>query len=128
MYIHEKLEVFLDGFVHAFELFGEIPTEGLLDNLKTGVVKVLQGSDRLEQETFAGLQAHYVFKAEFCNLAIGNEKGRIEGTVGYIRRRALVPYPEVQTLEELNKYLMDWCVKEASRTHVPNKSETILEM
>lgn len=127
-YLHAKQEAFLDGFVHAFEFLGGVPTEGLLDNLKTAVVKILQGRDRLEQEAFIGLQAHYVFKAEFCNPASGNEKGRIEGTVGYVRRNALVPYPEVQSMDELNEYLLEWCLKEASRTHVPNKSETVLEM
>jgi transposase len=127
-YLHEKQEAFLDGFVHAFEFLGGVPTEGLLDNLKTAVIKILQGRDRLEQESFIGLQAHYVFKAEFCNPASGNEKGRVEGTVGYIRRNALVPLPEVHSVEELNDYLMDWCLKEAARTHVPNKSETVLEM
>jgi len=127
-YLHEKQEAFLDGFVHAFEFLGGVPTEGLLDNLKTAVQKMLQGRDRLEQESFIGLQAHYVFKAEFCNPASGNEKGRVEGTVGYVRRNALVPLPEVQSIEELNSYLVDWCLKEAGRTHVPNKSETVLEM
>lgn len=127
-YLHEKQEAFLDGFVHAFEFLGGVPTEGLLDNLKTAVQKILHGRDRLEQESFIGLQAHYVFKAEFCNPARGNEKGRVEGTVGYVRRNALVPYPEVQSMDELNDYLMDWCLKEAGRTHVPNKSETVLEM
>lgn len=127
-YIHAKQEAFLDGFVHAFEFLGGVPTEGLLDNLKTAVIKILQGRDRLEQEAFIGLQAHYVFKAEFCNPASGNEKGRVEGTVGYVRRNALVPYPEVQSMDELNDYLLDWCLKEAGRTHVPNKSETVLEM
>lgn len=128
VYLHEKQEAFLDGFVHAFEFLGGVPTEGLLDNLKTAVQKILQGRDRLEQETFIGLQAHYVFKAEFCNPASGNEKGRVEGTVGYVRRNALVPLPEVQSIKELNEYLLDWCLKEAGRTHVPNKSETVLEM
>lgn len=127
-YLHEKQEAFLDGFVHAFEFLGGVPTEGLLDNLKTAVQKILQGRDRLEQESFIGLQAHYVFKAEFCNPASGNEKGRVEGTVGYVRRNALVPLPEVQSVKELNDSLLDWCLKEAGRTHVPNKSETVLEM
>ncbi len=127
-YIHEKQEAFLDGFVHAFEFLGGVPTEGLLDNLKTAVQKILQGRDRLEQESFIGLQAHYMFKAEFCNPASGNEKGRVEGTVGYVRRNALVPLPEVQSIKELIDYLLDWCLKEAGRTHVPNKSETVLEM
>ena len=42
-YIHEKQEAFLDGFVHAFEFLGGVPTEGLLDNLKTAVQKILKG-------------------------------------------------------------------------------------
>lgn len=127
-YTHERQEAFLDGFVHAFEFFGGVPTEGLLDNLKSAVQKILQGRDRLEQEAIIGLQAHYLFKAEFCNPASGNEKGRIEGTVGYIRRNALVPHPQVQSLEELNDYLLNWCLKDAERTHVPYKPETVLEM
>jgi hypothetical protein len=52
----------------------------------------------------------------------------VEGTVGHIRRNALVPYPEVQSLEELNDYLLNWCLKEAERTHVPYKPETVTEM
>ncbi|MFB6468747.1 IS21 family transposase [Cytobacillus sp. Hz8] len=87
-YLHEKQEAFLDGFVHEFEFFGGVPTEELFDNLKTAVVKILQGRDRLEQESFLALQAHYLFKAEFCNIRSGNEKGRIEGTVGYVRRNS----------------------------------------
>ena len=127
-YFHEKQEAFLDGFVHAFDFLEGVPTEGLLDNLKTAVQKILQGRDRLEQETFIALQAHYVFKAEFCNPASGNEKGRVEGSVGYVRRNAFVPYPEVQSIDDLNEYLLDWCLKEAKRTHVPYKSDTVLEM
>ena len=127
-YLHEKQEAFLDGFVHAFEFFGGVPTEGLFDNLKTAVVKVLQGRDRLEQETFVALQAHYLFKAEFCNVRSGNEKGRVEGTVGYIRRNAFVPHPEVQSMEELNDDLLKWCLQEAELKTVPYKKETVAEM
>ncbi|WP_243300523.1 IS21 family transposase [Bacillus litorisediminis] len=127
-YLHEKQEAFLDGFVRAFEFFGGVPIEGIFDNLKTAVVKTLQGRDRLEQESFLALQAHYLFKAEFCNPASGNEKGRVEGTVGYIRRNALVPHLEVQSLEEVNDYLLDWCLKEAERTKVPHKEETVLQL
>ncbi|MEB1808764.1 MAG: IS21 family transposase [Bacillaceae bacterium] len=127
-YLHEKQEAFLYGFVHAFEFFGGVPTEGLFDNLRTAVVKVLQGRDRLEQETFFALQAHYLFKAEFCNVRSGNEKGRVEGTVGYIRRNALVPYPTVQSICELNEYLIDWCLAEAKRKKVPGSQETVFEL
>uniref|UniRef100_UPI003B836D7B Mu transposase domain-containing protein n=1 Tax=Peribacillus acanthi TaxID=2171554 RepID=UPI003B836D7B len=68
------------------------------------------------------------FKAEFCNVRSGNEKGRVEGTVGYIRRNALVPKPDVQSLEELNQYLKEWCLQEAEKRKVPYSKETVLEM
>ncbi|MFN3188778.1 MAG: IS21 family transposase [Candidatus Paceibacteria bacterium] len=127
-YLHEKQEAFLDGFVHAFEFFGGVPTEGLYDNLKTAVQKILQGRDRLEQESFLALQAHYLFKSEFCNVRSGNEKGRVEGSVGYIRRNAFVPLPEVQSLEELNDYLREWCLEETERRMVPYTKETVAQM
>ncbi|WP_240033885.1 IS21 family transposase [Oceanobacillus profundus] len=127
-YLHEKQEAFLDGFVHAFEFFGGIPTEGLFDNLKTAVEKIMQGRDRLEQESFMALQTHYLFKAEFCNVRSGNEKGRVEGTVGYVRRNALVPVPVVQSLDELNDHLLSWCLKEAEHRKVPYSKETVKQM
>lgn len=127
-YLHERQEAFLDGFVRGFTYLGGTPALGLLDNLKSAVIKVLQGRDRLEQETFQALQAHYVFKAEFCNVRSGNEKGQIENLVGNSRRNALVPLPHVQSLEELNDdYLLAWCDKNALKTRVPHTQETIHE-
>ncbi|WP_186725966.1 transposase [Rummeliibacillus sp. SL167] len=93
--------------------------------MKTAVIKILQGRDRLEQESFLALQTHYLFKAEFCNVRSGNEKGRVEGSVGYVRRNALVPEPEVQSLNELNDYLKEWCLKEAENKKVPHSKETV---
>jgi len=127
-YAHEKQEAFLDGFNRAFQYFGGVPALGLLDNLKSAVVKVLQGRDRLEQENFQALQAHYLFRAEFCNVRSGNEKGQVEGLVGHARRNALVPLPHVQSLEELNNdYLLPWCEASAIQTKVPYTHETIQE-
>ncbi|NTZ16431.1 IS21 family transposase [Paenibacillus sp. JMULE4] len=126
-YPHEKQEAFLDGFVHGFRYFGGVPAIGLFDNLKTAVIKVLQGRDRLEQEAFQALQAHYVFKAEFCSAEAGNEKGQVEGLVGDSRRNALVPVPHVQSLDELNDLLLAWCERSAQQKKVPYTQETIHE-
>lgn len=93
-YHNEQQESFLDGFVRAFEYFGGVPAIGLFDNLKSAVKKILTGRNRQEQETFIALQAHYVFEAEFCNARRGNEKGIVEGLVGYVRRNALTPVPD----------------------------------
>lgn len=124
-YLHERQEAFLDGFVRAFQYYGGVPAEGLFDNLKTAVVKVLAGRDRVEQETFQALQAHYLFNAEFCNVASGNEKGQVEGLVGYVRRNALVPPPDLESLDELNEHLIAWCEQSAKTDRVPHTDEWV---
>lgn len=91
-------------------------------------MKILQGRDQLEQEAFLALQAHYLFKAEFANVRKGNEEGRVEGTVGYVRRNALVPYPQLQYMEELNEYPRKWCLREAEKLMVPNTTEPVKEV
>jgi hypothetical protein len=126
-YLDEKQESFLDGFVQAFSFIGGIPSEVLCDNLKTAVIKILTGRDRLEQESFQALQAHYVFKGEYCNVRSGNEKGRVESLVGYVRRNALVPLPEVQKIEELNQHLLQWCEQTAKLNRVPHSEVSIYE-
>lgn len=62
-------------------------------------------------------------KAKLTSL---NEKGRVEDTVGYVRRNALVLLPEVQSIEELNHYLLDWCLKEAQQRTVPHTNEKVI--
>lgn len=127
-YLHERQEAFLDGFVRAFNYLGGVPAEGLFDNLKSAVVKVLEGRDRVEQETFLALQSHYLFKAEFCNIASGNEKGQVESLVGYVRRNALVPPPDLQTLDELNEHLITWCEGSAKKDRVPHTDELVADV
>lgn len=128
-YANEQQESFLDGFVRGFAYFGGVPAIGLFDNLKSAVKKMLVGRNREEQETFVALQAHYLFEAEFCNARRGNEKGIVEGLVGFVRRNALTPLADVGSLEALNRnILLPWC-EHSARTHgVPHTTETVAEV
>lgn len=73
--------------------------------------KVLQGSNREEQEQFIALRTHYLYEASFCRPGRGNEKGGVENAGKEIIRKFFVPYPEVDSFEELNEYLHEECVK-----------------
>lgn len=128
-YAHERQESFLDGFVRGFAYFGGVPAIGLFDNLRSAVKKMLVGRNRVEQETFVALQAHYLFEAEFCNARRGNEKGIIESLVGFVRRNALTPPPDVMSLEALNRdLLLPWCEQDAQSHGVPHTTETVAEV
>ena len=85
------------------------------DNLKTAVKKVLQGSNREEQEQFISLRTHYLYESSFCRPARGNEKGGVENAGKEAVRKFFVPYPDVESFEELNEYLHEECLKLLSR-------------
>ena len=111
----EKLEAFLEGHRRGFEYLGGVPAECLYDNLKTAVLRILAGPERVEHTMFSSLRAHYLFDSLFCRPGEGHEKGSVENLVGYVRRNALVPVPEVSSWEELNAHLLTWCEKERGR-------------
>jgi hypothetical protein len=76
---------------------------------------VLRGKRREETTRFIAFRSHWRFASEFCNPAAGHEKGGVEGEVGYFRRNHWVPLPEVQDLEELNRYLLACCQQDQLR-------------
>jgi len=113
-YPMERQEMFLDGHIWAFAFFGGVFSIIVFDNLKTAVLKVLRGKNRIEQDQFVKFRSYYTFEARFCNPDRGREKGGVEGLVGYARRNFLVPVPEVADYEELNKLLAERCLAHGS--------------
>ena len=57
---------------------------------------------RLETERIIAFRSHWGFRSEYCNPASGNEKGGVEGELGWYRRNWLVPVPEAEDLDSLN--------------------------
>jgi len=106
----ERQQALFDAHMHAFDFFGGIFKTIVYDNLTTAVEKVLKGKRRVEQEAFRQFHAFYNFTAKFCNRASGNEKGGVEGLVGFARRNYMVPIPKAESIEELNEQLLLECV------------------
>ena len=111
----ERLEAFIEGHVQGFAYFGGVPQQGLYDNAKTPVVKILEGPNREEHEMFSSLRSHYLFDSHFCRPRRGNEKGAVENLVKYVRQHTLVPVPAFENWEELNAFLLKWCEQEKDK-------------
>jgi transposase len=101
----ETTEAFLEGHVRAFAYFGGVPTRILYDNSKIAVARILGGEERQKTRVFSELQSYYLFADKFGRPAKGNDKGKVEGLVGYARRNFMVPIPCVSSWEELNTRL-----------------------
>jgi transposase len=122
----ETTEAFLEGHVRAFAYLGGVPTRILYDNTRIAVAKILGGEERQRTRSFSELQSYYLFADKFGRPAKGNDKGKVEGLVGYARRNFMVPIPRVSSWEELNAHMEQQCRKRRER-RLRGHTETIGE-
>jgi transposase len=111
----ETTEAFLEGHNHAFAYFGGVPRTILYDNTKIAVARILGDGARIKTRAFSELQSHYLFAEKFGRPGKGNDKGKVEGLVGYARRNFMVPVPRFATWEEFNAHLLAQCQKRRER-------------
>lgn len=108
-------QAFLEAHELAFRYLGGVFPLLRYDNLKSAVKKILRGYQREETTRFMAFRSHWGFAAEFCNPGRGNEKGGVEGEVGYFRRNHWVPVPGARDLQELNQFLESACRQDEAR-------------
>lgn len=82
--LSQRMEDFLSCHKRAFGFFGGVPKKILYDNLKSVVVQRM-GQDIRFNPRFSALAGSYLFEAVACNIRKGNEKGKVERMIGYIR-------------------------------------------
>ena len=104
-YPAETTEAFLDGHVSAFAFRGGAPQSILYDNTRLAVARILGDGRRQRTRAFTELQSHYRFEDRFGRPGKGNNQGKVEGMVGYMRRNFLVPVPSFESFEALNAHL-----------------------
>ncbi len=122
----ETTEAFLEAHVRAFDYLGGVPRSIVYDNTRIAVAKILGDGERQKTRAFCELQSHYLFAERFGRPGKGNDKGAVEGLVGYARRNFLVPVPRMSSWEELNAYLLEQCRKRRERC-LRGHQETIAE-
>lgn len=104
-------EAWLDGHVHAFTFFGAVPRSILYDNDRCLVAKIQADGTRNRTQRFSAMLSHYVIGDRYGRPGKGNDKGKVEGLVGYGRRNFMVPMPRFATWDAFNDYLEEQCHK-----------------
>ena len=110
-YPAETTEAFLDGHVSAFAFLGGAPQSILYDNTKLAVARILGDGRRKRTRAFTELQSHYLFEDRFGRPGKGDDKGKVEGMVGYVRRNFLAPIPSFESFTALNAHLEGRCLE-----------------
>ena len=104
-------EMLFDAHTRSFTALGGIAQRGIYDNMKTAVDRVKKGKGRVVNARFAVMCAHYLFDADFCNVASGWEKGIVEKNVQDSRRRIWQDAGQLRfgSFIELNAWLGERC-------------------
>jgi len=88
--VSQTMEHFLSCHKNAFDYFGaRVPTNIMVDNLKSAVLKRFVGEAPVLNKTYQSFSDHYGFTIKPCGVAKGNEKGRVENGVGYVKKNFL---------------------------------------
>jgi transposase len=104
-------EMLFDAHTRSLAALGGVARRGIYDNMKTAIDKVGKGKGRQVNARFAVMCAHYLFEADFCNVAAGWEKGVVEKNVQDSRRRIWQEAAKQRfgSLSELNVWLGARC-------------------
>ena len=124
-------EMLFDAHTRSFTALGGIPRRGIYDNMKTAVDRVNKGKGRVVNARFAVMCVHYLFDADFCNVASGWEKGVVEKNVQDSRRRIWLEAQNQRfgSFAELNVWLGERCRALWGELHHPEYKElSVAEM
>ena len=82
--LSQTMEQFLAAHVNGFNALG-VPKKVMVDNLRCAVLRHARGEAAQFNPRYLDFARHYGFEPVACAVAKGNEKGRVERGVGYVK-------------------------------------------
>lgn len=123
-YLNQRMSNFLDGHEAAFNAFKGIARVHLYDNLRSAVLE-REGEAIRFHPTLLDFSSHYRFEPRPVAVARGNEKGRVERAIRYVRDNFFAAR-QWRDLDDLNEQATKWC--EGIASHRPCPEEPTLSV
>jgi len=107
--VSQTMEHFLACHQHAFEAFGGVTKNVMVDNLKSAVLRRALGQAPVFNPKYLDFANHMGFTITPCGVGKGNEKGRVENAVGYVKKNFLagLDIPDFSALAPAAKHWLD---------------------
>lgn len=124
-FLDQKTENFLLGHQRAFEHFGGVPRAVRIDNLRSAVLE-RRGPEVRFHPRYLELAGWYHFQPRPCRPARGNEKGRVERSIGFLRE-SFFAGRSLTTVADLNRAVWRWCEDVAALRPWPDDSRRTVQ-
>lgn len=105
LYYSQKMENFLHLHTEFFSHVSGVYRQIVYDNLRTAVARFVGKNEKVPTDDLLRLSIYYGFSYRFCNTSRANEKGHVERSVEYVRRRVFSKKDSFLSLEEAKEYL-----------------------
>lgn len=124
----QKTECFVEAHATFFEHIGGTYRTMVYDNMRVVVKKFVGLNEKEPTEALSKLSIYYQFAFRFCNIASGNEKGHVEKSVEYVRRKAFCETKPFESLEAANQHLSTMCQKLNNRPQIIAGNKSAVEL
>jgi len=125
-FFEQKMGAFLEGHAAAFAHFGGVPRTILYDNLKSAVLERIGDAIRFHPKMLE-MAAWYRFVPRPVAVARGNEKGRVERAISYLRSSFFMSW-RWSSLPQLNQDVLAWCTEVADQRQWPqHRSRSVMD-
>jgi hypothetical protein len=119
---------FQQAHVLFFEHVGGVYHILVYDNMRVVIRKFVGPSEKEPTEALLKLSMYYHFDFRFCNVRRGNEKGHVERSVEFVRRKAFCKTDRFTTLEDANAWLLGTCKGLNTRYNRDNQGKKPIDL
>lgn len=105
IYSRQDTLAFMETHTRFFQGIGGVYREMVYDNMRVAVAKFVGRHEKEPTEALLALRGHYHFTHRFTNFYSGNEKGHVERSVEYVRRKAFAPKDVFATIAQAQEWL-----------------------
>lgn len=128
LYPKQNTQCFQEAHSSFFSHLGGVYRTMVYDNMKVAVRKFVGRYEKEATEGLLKLSMYYNFAFRFCNVKAGNEKGHVERSVEYIRRKAFSRCDHFSSLEAANAYLLSVCEKLNAKPQTGNQNRSAIQI
>lgn len=127
LFHHQDQLAFMESHRNFFHQVKGVPAIMVYDNMRVAIKK-FAGEEKKPTETLLRMSNFYRYHYRFCNIRSGWEKGHVERSVEYVRRKAFSINLHYKSLEDAQKHLLSICEKINSRSGSPSTINKVEEL
>lgn len=128
LFHRQDTAAFLQAHVLFFEHVGGVFRTMVYDNMRVAIRKFVGPSQKEPTEALLKLSSYYQFHFRFCNIASGNEKGHVERSVEFVRRKAFSNKDCFLALKVANAWLAGTCNRLNTRFNRDNQGKRSIDL